>query len=292
MKKAIFSCLLFLGILFGTTSCSSESENQNNDPLAAETFLNVSYGNNPQEKYDLYLPADRSQDKTKIIVLVHGGGWTGGDKADMQFLIPFIQLAHPNHAIVNINYVLANATTPAFPNQFKDLEAVLDKISDEKGELHIKPEFALIGASAGAHIALMYDYKYDAANRVKMVADIVGPTDFTDPFYATNPDFNFLLTLLVDESAYPSGVNFAEILSPALQVSKNSSPTLLFYGNADPLVPLSNGEKLNTALNNAGIDHHFSVYEGGHGDNWSATDIEDMKTQVSSYINTYLKLEN
>ncbi len=288
MKKLLIIILL-LGIQLSYVSCSKDSDSNPDQPLVAETFLDVSYGSNAQEKYDIYLPANRSTDKTKVIVLVHGGGWTGGDKADMSFLIPYIQLRHPNHAIVNINYVLADINTPAFPNQFLDLDAVINKMTTEKDELHILPQFGLIGVSAGAHISLMYDYAYDPDDQVKMVGDIVGPSDFTDPFYSGNPDFQALMAALVDENAYPPGTNYAEVLSPALRVSNASSPTLLFYGNADPLVPLSNANTLNAALNSAQIDHNFTVYDGGHGD-WAPNDIEDLKMQISTYVDTYLKV--
>lgn len=290
MKKLLIILFIF-GIQSLYISCSKDNDNDPSPPLTEETILNVSYGNNAQQKYDLYLPANRSTEKTKVIILIHGGGWTSGDKADMDYIIPALKLNHPGHAIVNINYVLADAQTPAFPNQFEDVEAVINKLSDEKNELHIKPEFAMIGASAGAHLALMYDAVYDENNKVKMVADIVGPTDFTDPFYSENPNFGILLNALVDESAYPSGTDFAVAVSPALQISNTTSPTLLFYGNTDPLVPLSNGETLNEALNLAEIDHNFTVYEGGHGD-WSATDFEDLQSQISTYIDTYLEIAN
>lgn len=289
MKKFLI-ILLFFGIQISFISCSKDNDNDTETPLAEKTSMDVSYGNNPQQKYDLYLPANRSASKTKVIVLVHGGGWTEGDKADMDFFIPYIKLRHPGHAIVNINYVLADSNTPAFPNQFLDVDAVINKITSEKDELQILPEFALIGASAGAHISLMYDYDYDTDDQIKIVGDIVGPTDFTDPFYSENPGFLLLMAALVDESAYPSGTNFPEILSPSFRVSRESSPTLLFYGNADALVPLTNGMALNSALNIAQIDHSFTVYEGGHG-NWAATDIENMKTQLSTYIDTYLEVK-
>lgn len=286
MKKFLF-IILVITLQTSNVSCSKDSENHQEQPLIEEVFLNVSYGNNPLQKFDIYLPANRSNEKTKVIVLIHGGGWVEGDKADMSFLIPIIKLRHPHHAIVNMNYVLANATTPAFPNQFLDVGAVINKLTNEKNELQILPEFALIGTSAGAHISLMYDYVYDLDNKVKMVADIVGPTDFTDPFYTSNPGFTILLAALVDENAYPQGTNYSEVLSPALQVSNTSSPTLLFYGNTDALVPLSNGVTLNNALNTAQIDHRFTVYEGGHGD-WAAADIENMLTQINDYVDTYL----
>lgn len=289
MRKLLI-LFVILGVQFGFTSCTKESDNPADSRMEAASFLDVSYGSDPQEKYDLYLPADRAVSKTKIIALLHGGGWTGGDKDEMAFLIPYIQQRHPEHAIVNINYVLADENTPAFPNQFLNIKKVIDKLTNERDELQILPEFSLVGVSAGAHLALMYDYTYDENNQVKLVADIVGPTDFTDPFYSENPDFAAMMALLVDESAYPPGTNYAEILSPALQVTNASSPTLLFYGNDDPLVPLSNATTLNNALNTAQIDHSFSVYEGGHG-TWQPNDIDNMLGQISDYIDNYLQVE-
>lgn len=286
MKKLLV-IVLFFGIQFSFVSCSKDSDTANEQALMAETFLNVSYGSNAQQKYDLYLPADRTTKKTKVIVLVHGGGWVEGDKADMEFFIPYIKLRHPNHAIVNINYVLADGNTAAFPNQFLNLDAVINKLTAEKNELHILPQFGLIGVSAGAHISLMYDYAYDPDDQVKMVGDIVGPSDFTDPFYSENPAFPAYMAALVNENAYPPGTDYATVLSPAFRVSNTSSPTLLFYGNADPLVPLSNATTLNSKLNNAGIDHNFTVYNGGHGD-WAPNDIEDVKAQLSTFVDAYL----
>ena len=228
MKKLIYLILLlFLGN-FTFISCSTEDTTEGSgiiitDPLEAKTILNVSYGPNSQQVYDIYLPNGRSAD----------------NKLDMGNFVSLIQQYHPDHAIVNINYVLANTNSPfipAFPNQFLDLGTVIDQLILQKEELAILPEFGLIGTSAGAHISLMYDFVYDTHDVVKMVADIVGPTNFTDPFYAENPLFELALNALVDESAYPFGTNYAEVTSPALQVSNTSSPSILFYGNQDPLV--------------------------------------------------------
>ena len=107
MTKILVAFLSF-GIFFLNTSCTSENDVAPNETLTEESLLNVSYGSNSQQKYDIYLPAGRSSEKTKVIVLVHGGGWTEGDKADMEYLIPALKANHPDYAIVNINYVLAD----------------------------------------------------------------------------------------------------------------------------------------------------------------------------------------
>ena len=295
MKKLWFWSIIIFSAVYFTTSCSSKDEEaqaQDDDEpiiLEAATMLNVSYGNDAQQVYDIYLPHGRTEEKTKVLVLVHGGGWTEGDKSDMTEFISLIQEFHPDHAIVNMNYILATATIPAFPNQFLDLDDVIDHLTASQGDLQILPEYGLIGTSAGAHISLMYDYVYDDTDVVKMVCDIVGPTDFTDPFYANNAAYQILLGLLVDESAYPDGTDYAVATSPALQVSSQSSPSLLFYGNEDPLVPLSNGELLNENLNSNQITHSFTVYDGGHGD-WDPASIIDLQQKLSAFINTHLAI--
>jgi len=214
------------------------------------------------------------------------------DKSDMAASVAFVQAFHPDHAIVNVNYVLADLATgtEAFPNQYLDIQAVINQITAQSEDLHILPEFGMIGASAGAHLAMMYDYVYDTNDQVKFVINIVGPSDFTDPFYSEDPTFNIALNLFVDESQFPEGTDYAVANSPALQVTASSSPTLLFYGNQDPLVPLSNGMQLDSNLNTSNIPHLFTVYEGGHGDDWSEESTLDLTLKSSDYINTYLPI--
>jgi acetyl esterase/lipase len=296
--------LLVILIAWSFLSCSSSFEEVGSFvdeeprpeiilPLEETALLNESYGDSPQQVYDIYLPANRSSDKTPVILLVHGGGWIEGDKESMTPFIDLIKELHPDHAIVNMNYVLASLApvTPAFPNQFLDLDAVIEKLVNDKEKLQILPEFGLIGTSAGAHLSLMYDFVYDAEDRVKFVVDIVGPADFTHPFYSEDPNFSLALSLFVDESKYPQGTNYAEATSPVFNVSLSSSPVAMFYGDQDPLVPLDNGMALDAALTSFEITHSFTIYEGGHGDDWGEADILDLQEQISGYIREYLPVD-
>lgn len=273
-------------------TCSSSEDDSGSSPqgpLLAETRLNVSYGENSQQVYDLYLPAGRSAETTKVIVIIHGGGWTSGDKSDMNPMVSLLQTLHPNHAIVNVNYVLADSNHTAFPNQFQDLRTIIQKITNEKNELQLNPQFGLIGASAGAHIAMMYETVYDQLDQVKFVADIVGPTDFTDPFFDQNIYLGQYLELLVDETAYPSDTNFILELSPFSHVSSTTSPMCMFYGDEDPLVPEENGVSMQQKLNQYNTPNELRIFNGGHGDNWSQTDVVEMQSIINSYIHTYLE---
>jgi acetyl esterase/lipase len=293
MKNLILKINLSLITLLFLSACSSDNNASSDDgaiALEAETRMNVSYGSDPQQVYDLYLPANRTSAKTKIILLIHGGGWVEGDKEDMFGFIDLIQQNHPNHAIVNMNYILATLQTPAFPNQFLDVDSVVNHVTSNSSEYAIKGEFGLIGISAGAHLSLQYDSVYDTDDQVKMVVDIIGPTNFTDPFYANDPQFQLALGFFIDESAYPGVTNLAAATSPALQVNSNTSPTLMFYGNMDPLVPLTNGATLDTFLTNSDVTHSYTVYNAGHGD-FSPVDGLDLQQKTILFINTYLAID-
>lgn len=288
MKKLPFIFYFFL-FTFATNSCSENDEGDAQDtPLEAQVHLNVSYGSHPQQVYDLYLPANRTENDTKVLFLIHGGGWTEGDKNDMNGTVALLQSLYPEYAIVNVNYVLANLEQYAFPNQFVDVQTIVNKITSEHQELHIKPEFGMIGVSAGAHIAMMYDYQYDVQDQVKFVADIVGPSDFNDPFYDENFDIPTLIQILADPDFYPNGTDILTELSPVSHVSTASSPTCMFYGNDDPLVPESNGTTLESKLNQFGVENTLRIYQGGHGDNWSFEDVTDMQQIIGDYIEEYL----
>lgn len=209
----------------------------------------------------------------------------------MEEFVDLFRAQLPDYALVNLNYVLADATTPAFPNQFLDVKAALQQLKDEAAELQIMPEFALIGTSAGAHISLMMDYVYDNEDWVKMVCSIVGPTDFTDPFYSESAEYQILLNALVDETAYAVGTDYAQATSPVYQVSADSAPTIMFYGNEDPLVPVTNGSKLEEALAANSVSHSFTIYEGGHGDDWSEENYLNLQQQLIDYLLEHLPVK-
>lgn len=298
MKNKLQLLFFFFGIMVCFYSCTSEEKVTDSEAksahLAELTYTDVSYGSHEQQIFDLYLPQGRSSEKTKVIVLVHGGGWIEGDKADMERFIEPFRERFPKHAIVNMNYVLASLeapVVPAFPNQFLDIKAAITKITSEKDNYQILPEFALVGSSAGAHLSLMYDFVYDVENQVKFVANIVGPTDFTDPFYSSDPDFFTVLSILVDENQYGEDTNYAEATSPVFHVSSASSPVVMFYGTQDPIVPLSNGTNLGEALTAAKVPHSFTSYLGGHVGDWSIEDIRNMYSQIEEYVESYLPVD-
>lgn len=272
MKTTVYFYILFSFILL---SCNSEEPQQD---LQKETLLNISYGSNNQQKFDLYLPANRSKTTTKTLILVHGGGWTEGDKNDMNYVVDIIKQYLPNYAIANINYRLASVGNSAFPMQINDIESIVTKLKNE--DYNISDKFGFIGVSAGAHLSMLYGYAYNP--NVKIICNIVGPTSFTDPNYTSNP-------FMVDMFQSVTGVNYAtnpafyDQISPLYRATSNSQPTIMLYGNADPLIPTTQGQLLHSKLDQLGVYNEFYLYNGGHG-NWSPPDLIDAYGKMVTFI--------
>jgi len=282
MKKPLI-LLLFLSFL---TSCSSDDNNDTVEPRydssVALTLTDVAYGSDPEQTLDIYLPAGRDND-TKVLVMIHGGAWIEGDKDDFTDAVAIVRAQFPDFGIVNINYRLATATSSAYPKQIDDIKLVLEHL--ENGGYVISNDYAFLGASAGAHLAMLYSYKYDTDHDVKAIVDIVGPADFTDPEYLSHPLYGFASQALVGTQT-PTTAQIAEV-SPAEYINSNAAPTLSFYGGVDPLVPASQGPRLKAKLDAAGVYNEFNFYaDGGHGD-WDEATYAEVYAKIQAFLQNH-----
>ena len=107
--------------------------------------------------------------------------WNSGDKSDFNPYVDSLKKREPSYAIFNVNYRLAN-TPDLFPAQEQDIKAAIEFIYNKRTEYHISDKFVLIGASAGAHLALLQGYKYSFPVKPKAIIDFFGPTDLIEMY--------------------------------------------------------------------------------------------------------------
>ncbi|UZO79794.1 alpha/beta hydrolase [Aquimarina sp. ERC-38] len=287
MKTFLFLITLIISGYSCSTDDTSNITNTEKEIAKDSVITNIAYGDHSLQTYDLFLPEERFKTPAKVVVLVHGGGWTTGDKADMAPIQQLIQGKNNNFAIANINYVLADSMTKAFPNQVNDLVKAVTHLTDNATAYKITPEFAFVGVSAGAHLSMLYSYSFDTDSKVKAVCSVVGPADFTDPNYLNEPLYVNAFPFLVADFN-PENVALLQQISPSFQVTKNSPPTLLFYGNQDSLIPNSQHESLKLALDTKGVINELTVYNGGHG-NWDASSFLDLDAKLNAFLTEFLK---
>lgn len=281
--------VVFTTVLAVSCKKESSSDTGGGNTVAASTMLNVAYGTDPLQKMDIYLPAARTAASTKVIVLIHGGAYLFGDKADFTSYVDTLKRRLPKYAIFNINYRLATPPTNTFPTQENDVKAAMDFIAGKTSEYFISTKFALLGASAGAHLALLQAYKYSSPVKPKAVIDFFGPTNINDLY--ENPG---IITANQVESivgATPiSNPNIYQQSSPINFATTGAAcPTLILQGADDPLVNANRQSaalfgKLQMQL----LPVQYILYPGkGHGDDWDSATFRDAFERVESFLAQY-----
>jgi len=269
-------------------SCQKENDTVNYDETQAYNLTDISYGNDPKQKMDVYLPANRDGNSTKVFVLIHGGGWSAGDKSDYTSTMATFKAHYPNHAIININYRLGTLENPGYPKQIHDIQAAFEEI--QKDKYNVSKQYLLYGGSAGAHLSMLYAYAFDPQHHVKGVINTVGPADLTDPAFTDNFILMGVLGGLLGNAIYDYPANqalFTEA-SPAKRVTISSPPTISFYGDQDPLIPVTQMPLLSAELESKGVWHQETMYPGGGHAVWASEEQnQDYINKTFSFIDQF-----
>ena len=277
MKRVIVTIMSVM-ILSGSQSCTAA--------VPAEEKLNVAYGADPKQVMDVYLPADRSVSNTKVMVLIHGGSWSGGDKKTFTAYVDSLKLRLPDYAFININYRLANFVQNRFPTQADDVKLALNYITDRSEEYKISKRVVLLGASAGAHLALLQAYKYNDPVKPLAVISFFGPVDMAELYNnPVHPQVPGLLQLFIGGTPVANPKLYQEA-SPIYFASSGSCPTLIFQGGKDPLVNPKQSSQLKAKLDSLKVPNDLIVYPSeGHG--WKGSNLVDSFTKIEAFLAKY-----
>jgi acetyl esterase/lipase len=237
---------------------------------------------------DIYLPAGRNL-STKIIIVIHGGGWSGGSKEDISYMVTYFQTVLPQHAVVNMNYRLGTVESPGLYKQLEDVDLAVKFMKSVSGALNITGEFALMGASAGAHLSMLYGYALDPDRNVKAICNVVGPASFDDPQFLQNAFFNNgLVKPFVGNYTYQENSFIYTISSPLFYVNVASPKTISFYGDQDPLIPKTQGALLEEKLDSVGVYNKYYLYQGAGHLNATYEQEIHFYTKLSYFFKYYL----
>lgn len=274
--------LLIITAFILNSSCQRESLGNDNTSLAAKSEMNVSYGTDPLQKMDVYLPAGRTTASTKVLVLIHGGGWNQGDKSEFNSYVDTLKRRLPEYAIFNLNYRLNAGTTNTFPAQENDVKAAIDLIYSKRTEYVISDKFVLLGASAGAHLALLQAYKNTTPN-IKAVINFFGPTDLVEMY---NNPLNPLVPILLAQVTGGTPTTQATVYyqsSPVNFVTAQSPPTMILHGGVDIVVSPAQSVLLKTKLQTMGVTNQYVFYPTeNHG--WTGANLTDSFDKIGLFL--------
>jgi len=285
MNKYIFLAV-FTFTLFVSCQKGLDDNNGSGNSLAAQTILDVAYGSDAKQKLDVYLPAGRSTATTKVMIMIHGGAWSSGDKSDLNDFVDSIKKRQPDYAIININHRLATGVTNSFPTQEDDIKSAIDFIFSKTGEYHISQKFVLLGASSGAQLALLQGYKNTTTIKPKAIIDFFGPTDMVDLYNNTPALAQPLLASIVGGTPTTAPAKYQQS-SPINFIGAQDPPTLIVHGLADDVVPVAQSTALQLKLQTTGIYNEFYTYAGLGHDVWPDPIMKQTFDKAEAFIKAH-----
>jgi acetyl esterase/lipase len=141
------------------------------------------------QKLDIYLP-EKSNQKTPVIISIHGGSFMFGDKKDGQ-ITPMLEGVKKGYEVVGVNYRLSDESK--FPTQINDIKAAFRWVKANANKYNFDvTKIILWGVSAGGNLASLAGTSADVKELVDLtlgnkkiscnlfaVIDWFGPINFS-----------------------------------------------------------------------------------------------------------------
>lgn len=285
--------ILALSAILFISSCTKDNTAPPPAPSATkeQKIANATYGSHARNKMDVYLPEDRDNN-TPFVLLIHGGSWVAGDKGDMAAIQDSLLVR--GIASASINYRYASGTVH-YEQQMEDVGMAISYCVSKADEWKIrKDKYVVGGASAGAHMSMLYAHRFNTQYSIAAVVSAAGPTDITDVDWL---NYTAIIGQLVNiQSMVGAQYYFGQALdarfaaaSPIKEIK--NIPTLMIHGDNDLVVAYNQSQKMVAAMNNAGYTNKLVTLTGaghdlGAGNPATASLIIN---EITLWVNTYGK---
>lgn len=266
-----------------------------------------------EHKLDLYMPTGKGNGPFPTIVWVHGGGWAGGEKGDINNTEIKIDqfrdlLLEHGYAIAAVEYRLMPKVK--FPVPMQDVAAAVRYLKKNSAQLGLDPErFVLGGDSAGGHLATMTAMTSDkpdlqgsigvtdADTKVRAIVDYYAIFDLTKrtedqqngPCQRAKPGAESSHGQLIGaDPDSPEGEPIAAKASPQTYVSPQTPPTIIFYGSQDCTTPPAQHERFYEALKAAGVPVEITKIDAPHA-NPQFFETQELKDKLIAFLDAHVK---
>src|SRR5579872_2154664 len=234
-------------------------------PDSVSVEANIPYGQYKETVLDIMQPKAQSTAKRPGVIVIHGGGWTGGTKEghSQETCLRYVE---KGFVCADVEYRLAKvAPAPAAVTDVLDAAHWFE--SNAKKYKVDTRRIVVTGDSAGGHLSLMVGMTPKSAKlgptaKVAAVVNFYGITDVADQLGGPHLR-EYAVTWVPEQSGR---LELAHRVSPMTYVRKGLPPILTIHGDADDNVPYEHGVNLTKALRDAGDDAELvSVPQGKHG---------------------------
>lgn len=231
---------------------------------------------------DVYRPAGAGPFPS--VLLIHGGAWKRGDRAQVEGLAE--RIAARGYLVINTTYRLVPQYL--YPTQLHDVQEALRWMRSEGIEHGIDPQrIATFGYSAGGHLAALAGHVAndpklgDPKTRVKAIVAGGTPADFL--LYKGG----YLVPNFLGGERNEIPERFREA-SPVSHVDAGDPPVFIYQATLDYLVPLEQAERYKAVLDAAGIVNELFLIRGhGHISGFFA-DGDAVKASLD-FLDRYLR---
>lgn len=202
---------------------------------------------------ELYLNVYRPMQSGKYpaLVVLYSGAWQSGSPDRKEEFSRY--MASQGYCVVAIDY--RHAPEYHFPAQLEDVQTALSYIHTHADSWEIdRDRIALLGRSAGAHLAMLYAYRSHRV-RVQAVVNYYGPTNLIEGYH--DPPVPDPLDVRAVLRAFPGGTPeelpaVYQQASPVSYVKPALPPSLLVYAGRDHIVQPKFGRQLYEQLRSTG----------------------------------------
>lgn len=288
LQYKVLMTLCVLSIL----SCTEEPIGpiDNNEPvvLSDTTMLNVAYGSETRQIYDIHLPALRDTN-TPVLLMIHGGAWKEGQKEDLNYYVNLIKSKWSNVAIVNMNYRLASNVNNIHHNEIiADIDSALNHVVMHRASYQISENIGVLGASAGGQLAMIYAFKYNSD--IKCIGNFFGPSIINDwSWYNSTNLFLGAYTgdILTEYVGQSWDTTAYKAVSPYYNLTSSSQPIIMFHGNLDPIVPVYQSQWMHGKLNTLEVTNEYYEYTAFHG--FDNTQSDDAINKLVAFFKMHIE---
>jgi acetyl esterase len=198
------------------------------------------------------------------VIVVHGGGWEAGDKNT--YVPPlFPPLIRGGFAWFTINYRLS----PRFqhPAAFDDVNAAIVWVKRNAAAYKVDPtRIALMGESAGGHLAALAGARATSATRVAAVVCFYCLTDVEARSKRFGSPGKNVTQLLGGTGITPPELAKMREASGITYVKRDMPPILFIHGTKDELVPFAQSTSMCAKMKLVGASCEvFAVPDAPHG---------------------------
>ena len=270
----------------------------------------VSYDSGEANKFDLYLPKDNTKENYGLVVYLHAGGFTSGDKKDDEDMLAW--LTSKGYVAAGINYTLRTEDNDkSILSQSNEIKSAIPVVIEEaKKHGYNIDKLTMAGGSAGHCLAMIYAYRdaKDSPVPVVFTFGAVGPSSFFREDwdnYGLDKDADEAIEAAAGLFSVMGGVeittdmikngSYQELMKPVSAyawIDENSVPTVAAYGKYDRVQPYKGSLRLKKALEDNNIDFkYFELPHSGHGLQNDDKVVKQWMEAIDEYLDKYMPVE-